>query len=331
MFQQLVVGADADTYRRIDSQGERGLTPPLLSPDGTRVLLANEHAVTSELLLVDLTTGRQRRIGIGSPVGTRLLAWSPDGRYVAYSAAPPGASGGADDQLASEVHRNGTLRLLDLATGESLEVPSIKGPNAAAFAPDGARVAVQVTHDVHLLDLHGIEDRVVFIDADRALVAGAGWSPDGRFLATAPWSGGSDDGVFITGNAEITFVPVAEGTAAPPPVPDVARALGWRDATHLIAATAGSDGRLSLVEVDLTTAARRVLTRFDTGSNCELGMQHCEVVDLQLATALLPDLTVRHAGSPDRGPWPWIVLYPAAAVLLAGAAVLWHLRRRRKR
>ncbi|HTJ39802.1 MAG TPA: hypothetical protein VL738_41870 [Dactylosporangium sp.] len=323
MFQPLVVGADADTYRRVSAMEERGGALGLLSPDGTRVLVGDDRGAAGDLVLVELTSGRRRTIALGAPVGVRLLAWSPDGRYVAYSAAPIGASDGAIDFVESEVLRHGTLRLLDVASGRIAELGSLSGVSTAAFAPDGARVAVQVAAQVHLLDLNGHEDGVVALDSGRGLVAGVGWSPDGRFLATAPWSGGSGHGSFLTDPGDVQFVPVAPQATPPGAVEDVVRMLGWRDAGRIVAATVDSPGgRLSLSEIDLGSGQRRVLSRFDTGRSCELGMQQCEVYDLQLAAGLLPDLAVRHAGSPDRGPWPWILRIPAA-VLLAGALLLW--------
>ncbi|MEU7865340.1 WD40 repeat domain-containing protein [Dactylosporangium sp. NPDC049140] len=333
MFQSLVVGADADTYRRVDDMERHDLAMGLLSPDGTRVLVGDDRGATSELTLVDLTTGRRRSIGLGAPLGVRPLAWSPDGRYAAYSATalePSDMSAGFS--VETPVLDHGTLRLLDVETGRSTEIPAIKGPWTAAFAPGGARLAVQVAQDVHLLDLNGHEEGVVPIGAGRGLVAGVGWSPDGRFLATVPWvSGTSDHDSFITDNVDATFVPLDPATPTPSPLHDVARVLGWRDPDHAIAAAVNASGRLSLIEITLPTNERRVLSRFDAGSSCELGMQHCEVIDLQLAAGLLPDLDVRTARSPDRGPWPWLLRVPVAALLTTAAALTWFLMRRRAR
>ncbi|WP_405433841.1 hypothetical protein [Micromonospora sp. NBC_00617] len=49
------------------------------------------------------------------------------------------------------------------------------------------------------------------------------------------------------------------------------------------------------------------------------------ITDLHLATGLLPDLTVRSAGRPQRGPWPLLVNTVITTIVL-GAAFL--LRRR---
>jgi hypothetical protein len=112
MFQPLVVGAARDTYRQVDAMNERDLPSALLAPDGSRVLLGDDRGATGDLVLVDLTTGKRRLIPLGASLGVRLLAWSPDGRFVAYSAAPVPGSPDIGNAVYDEVSRNGTLRLL---------------------------------------------------------------------------------------------------------------------------------------------------------------------------------------------------------------------------
>jgi hypothetical protein len=339
MFQPLVVGADGDTYRQVDALEERDSPSALLAPDGTHVLLGDNRGATGTLTLVDLTTGKRRSIPVGDPVGVRLLAWSPDGRYVAYGAAPLTVSDGTINFVDSAVARTGTLRLLDLSTGQSTEVPAIKPAWTAAFAPDSRRLAVQVGQQAHLLDLDGRQSGSVRIGGGRELAANVGWSPDGRFLATVPWAadgpftgtvgGNTNHNVFLSLNGDVSFVPVAPGdTPLPAPVQDVVQLLGWRAVDSVVVATANAAGQLSLTEVHLGTDTRRTLSRFDTGSSCELGTQICQVYDLQLATGLLPDLSVRDAGRPQRGPWPTVLTTPVASVILGAALLLWRRVRR---
>ncbi|GAA4685730.1 hypothetical protein [Phytohabitans rumicis] len=333
MFQPLVVGADRDTYRRVDAADERDRPTALLAPDGTRVLLGEDRRATRDLLLVDLTNGRRRSIPIGDPVGVRLLAWSPDGRYVAYAAAPLGPSDGSVNFVDSTVARTGTLRLLDVSTGRSTEVPTATPAWTAAFAPDSGRLAVQVGQEAHLIDLDGRGSGTVPIPGGRELAAGAGWSPDGRFLATVPWAadgpsgGNTNHSVFLSLTVDVQFLAIT-GTPVPEPVQDVVQLLGWRSADSMVVATTNDAGQLSLTEVALGAGTRRTLSRFDTGSTCELGTQNCQVFDLQLATGLLPDLTVREAGRPRRGPWPATLTIPVAATVVGAALLLWRRMRR---
>jgi hypothetical protein len=334
MFQSLVVGADRDTYRQVDAMEERNRPSALLAPDGTRVLLGDDRGTARDLLLVALTTGKRQSIPIGDPVGLRLLAWSPDGRYVAYSAGPLTTSDGSVNFVDPEVGRTGTLRLLDLSTGRSTEVPAIKPPQTASFAPDSRRLAVQVGPEVHIIDLDGRESGIVPIPDGRELAANVGWSPDGRLFAIVPWAagngpGGTNHGVFLSVAGDVNFLAVTGGGTPPPaPVQGVVQFLGWRSAASIVGATANHAGQLSLTEVQLGAGARRTLSRFDTGSTCELGTQTCQVFDLQLAAGLLPDLTVRHADHPQRGPWP-AALTTAIAIAVLAAALLVSRRVRR--
>jgi putative transposase len=156
-----------------------------------------------------------------------------------------------------------------------------------------------------------------------------GWSPDGRFLATVPWisegpsNGGDTHDTFLY-EIGVEFVPVTDAGAPPARVRDVARLLGWRSAGSAVVAAVNDAGHASLVEVQLDTGTRRTLSRFDTGSTCELGMQNCEISDLHLATGLLPDLTIRSAGRPQRGPWPLLVNAVFTTVVLGAAFLLWR-------
>jgi hypothetical protein len=95
-WQTLVVGADQDTYRRLDMETDPA--PPVkLSPDGRFVMYFHASRGTDEFTLLDLTTGQtsiRHSVEWVSNVGASIdmLAWSPDGRYLAYAVpAPPPA------------------------------------------------------------------------------------------------------------------------------------------------------------------------------------------------------------------------------------------------
>ncbi|MFE9693223.1 hypothetical protein [Micromonospora sp. NPDC005806] len=344
MFQSLVVGADGNSYRRVDAMEERNRPSALLAPDGTRVLLGDDRGATGDLILVDLTTGKRRSIPLGDSVGVRLLAWSPDGRHVAYSAAPLTGSGefGSVNVVEGEVARTGTLRLLDLSTGRSTEVPAIKPAWTAAFAPDSRGLAVQVGQQAHLIDVDGREYGNVPIPSGRELAAEVGWSPDGRFLATMPWladgpfngttGGDTRHGTFLWKVGDVKFVPLTNGSSPPAPVPDVVQLLGWRSAGSMVVAAVNAAGHTSLAEVQLGGGTRRTLAHFDTGSTCELGTQSCQIFDLHLATGLLTDLTVQRANRAHRGPWPMALNGVVGVVVLGAAFLLWRrIRTRRAR
>ncbi len=105
--------------------------------------------------------------------------------------------------------------------------------------------------------------------------------------------------------------------------------LGWRSPTTVLLSDGDVDGTTSnlIVEVNLLDGQRRELSRFDVGARDDLA-----VCDVQLATALVPGLTVRPATNPDRGSWPaWARITAATAgVLVLFALALWGFRRRRR-
>src|SRR6202007_1634196 len=60
-----------------------------LSPDGTRAAEVNfEGGATADLFVYDLKTGTRTRLTFGE--NTWFLAWSPDGKRLAYSAEKVG-------------------------------------------------------------------------------------------------------------------------------------------------------------------------------------------------------------------------------------------------
>src|SRR5687768_2672858 len=107
--------------------------------------------------------------------------------------------------------------------------------------------------------------------------------------------------MFLSIARDVEFVAVTDNGIPPRPVQDVVQLLGWRSEGSVVVATTNTAGQLSLTEVQLGSGTRRTLSHFHTGHTCELGTQTCQVFDLQLATGLLADLTVRHAARPQRG------------------------------
>lgn len=338
MYQPLVVGADRDTYRRVEEMQARDLPSALLAQDGTRVLLGDDRGAVTDLLLVDLITGRRQSVPIGAPVGVRLLAWSPDGRFVAYSAAAlPGVPDGSSNFVESQVARAGVLRLLDLDTGHSTEVSAAAPAWMAAFASDSRRLVVQVNQEAHLLDVNGVETASVRLPEGRELVGNVGWSPDGGLLALGPmFTDGQAGGitahdVYIGTRRGITFVPTPGSNRAAPAQVDGVQLLGWRSADDVLVADTDTADRLTIAEAHLADGTRRTVSRFDTDATCEFGTQPCQVFDLQLAAALIPDLTIRPAGAAQRGPWPLWFTATVTGSVLGTALLIWYVARRIRR
>lgn len=321
--QATVIGADRGSYRRLKlSRFDEGPDSGLIEPDGARVLLLDsadaanpEHGAR----LVDLRTGAVRHIrltpwqsNIGA--GPRLLAWSEDGRYVAYDvAAPPPADGTAAGSYEDGVPI-ADLAVLDLRTGASTRYPAIRSVRAAAFAPDG-RLAVQVRHQAWLVTIHGAVRRRIALPAGEDLAGPAAWSPDGTLLATTATTATTAAGPGV--GTRVGFVRVS-GAHRPVPEPVTAdRLLGWRSDDRVLVT---SDRRVD--EVVLGHRSARTVNRFPHHGD--------PVCDLHLAIGLVRQAAIRPAAEPDRGTAPLWPLPTGIAVLGLGGLIGYLLLRRRR-
>jgi WD40 repeat protein len=334
-LQPLVVGADRDTYRRVDAVEERksavyGFPEVLLSPDGTQVLVGGTDGEATSLTLVNLTTGGRRDLRVDPPLGVQLLAWSPDGRYVAYGDAPVGSPNDVNKLATTE------LVILDLATGTSTHYPQIQAAQAirsASFAPDSRRLAVQLGAEAWIVTIDGRRQRQLTLPAGQELQTRNAWLPGGTLIATTPnpyaVGGPHPDG------GKLVFIN-ADGSDRQVPAPlSVGGVLGWISSTRLVTFEVNEHGvGGSIVETDLGTGERRTLSRFNSAERCAYGLSDCVAGDLQLATGLLGTLGTRASGPPDRGPWPtwmWIVVGLITTFVLGGIGAALILRRWRKR
>ncbi|MFF5233930.1 WD40 repeat domain-containing protein [Dactylosporangium sp. NPDC000521] len=310
-LQTVVLSADGHTYRRLDEAERRGGpaelgtwqdAPALLAPDGTRVAVGSTGSA-ADVAVVDLRAGvtsTSAAVGAGT---VQPLAWSPDGTRLAYTVG--------DTESA----------VLDLTTGTSTRLAS--PATAAAFSPDGRRLAVQGTPDteveprraIRILDLAGGEVVTELAPAGfGVLIAGqAAWSPDGRWLAVADNAGvGKLD-------CTISFLRTDLRDPGAPPAPIVTKEqialVGWAAADRPLVTQGGATEHRTVSGPDL-----RPLTTADGSTT----------YDLQAATTLLPAARVAPGGDPDRGPWPvWLRLTTAAAALAAVGLgwLLWSRKR----
>ncbi|MEX5720117.1 TolB family protein [Geodermatophilus maliterrae] len=351
--QAVVVGADDDVVRRVDLAEDRagGETqgdpaPMLLSPDGTRIAVGDHDTPGPDLAVLDLTDGSVDVLPVSDGRGVLPLAWSPDGRRLAYLSTPGPTNPYGGVPIA------GAVGLLDLGTGRATELPGASSVSTAAFAPDGSELAVQHSaaagDALEVLSLDGAAPRTVALPAGHQLDGAAAWSPDGRLLAVAaadcPGMGGEGwRGCATPGGASgdgIAFVD-ATGAGGPTPAPldrrvaGPGRVLGWSAADRvavLVPDAVGDDvydpDQHWVTEVPLDGSAPRRISAVPT-SDGRYGVGR-----FQLATGLLDDLEVREAGAVDRGRWPlWLRLGAAAALgatAAGGAAVVLRRSRRRR-
>jgi WD40 repeat protein len=154
----------------------RGTYALTFSPDGKRLALGGEHAIS----LWDVATGKRIHPPDGHLSVVRSLAFSPDGRRL--------ASGGQD----------GTAYVWDLTT--SRPVHAFRGHYSAAaglaFAPDGRLLATGDGPASYALGAREAQVRLFDLKTGRLVRQFCGhltgvhtlhFSPDGKRLATAGW------------------------------------------------------------------------------------------------------------------------------------------------
>lgn len=340
-YQSLVLAADGDAYRQVDAMPDHS-GPWLLAPDGTFAVLSAPDRGITELQVVELATGRTRGVPLPRAGGVIPLALSPDGSLLAYSFVDIGPIAGdlamgVGNAIEHRASAYSELVVLDLRSGKAVAT-GIGPVAAAAFAPDGQRLAVQSGLETWLVGRDGRRLEQVTVPQGYGLTLRHAWSPSGRLLAVVPWK----SEVWENGRAYILdwersgavrTVSLAEPSVLREGAAEAETFLGWLsdDAVLGVSWDFGSDtGALWSVPVD--GAAPRALSRFDDAYRCELGMQRCVPWEISVASGLLTELAVRPAGPPDRGLWPaWFRLVAfvlAAAVLFGGWRLLRRLRRR---
>lgn len=329
--QTLVVGADRDTYRQVETTSTVEQTV-LLSPDGRYLLYFHPRKGTDEFTLIDLTTGQttvRHSVEWISNVGAyiTLLAWSPDGRYVAYAVpSPVPEDHTAESSFVSPGVPKRNLAILDLTTDTTVRSVRDMGIHAAAFSPDSQRLAVFAEPQAVILSLSGEQVGVWTPPAGMDGYSGIFWSPDGRLLATTAGYGGT--------NMRIHFIDLT-GTDAPVPadVPGWSM-LGWRTPTSIVVFDWQSH---AIVDVSTVDGHRTVLSRFSRAKTCGIA-ETCDPVKIQLASNLLRQAGIRPS-DPDRGPVvaalealpQTLVVVVAGFFVAAIVASARNTRRRRRR
>ncbi|GAA1607495.1 WD40 repeat domain-containing protein [Catellatospora bangladeshensis] len=338
-YQSLVLGADGDAYRQVDAMPDRS-GPWLLAPDGSFAVLSAPDRGITEVRVVDLATGRARGVPLPRAGGVIPLALSPDGGVLAYSFVDIGpiagdlamGVGNAIEQRASE---HSELILLDLRTGQA--VTTGVGPvAAAAFAPNGQRLAVQSRLETWLVGRDGRRLEQVMVPQGYGLTLRNAWSPSGRLLAVVPWAvedwgTGRAYTLDYTRSGAVRTVSLAEPSALREGAADVETFLGWLSDDAVLGMSLDPFDVAALWSVPVDGTAAVVLSRFDDAYRCELGMQRCIPYEISVAGGLLPELAVRPAGSPDRGLWPAWLRLTAFVLLAVGAVGGWRLTRRLRR
>lgn len=153
---------------------------PSISPDGSRMVFISQREIFFDIWLADARTGEVERKLVGSVQdpdfeSVRFLnssaAFSPDGRYIAFSAQ----TGGRDALYIYDVERRRQVKRLRFP---------LNGIVNPSWSPDGKEIAFTGldggVSDLFITDLNG-ELRRLTNDRYAALLPA--WSPDGSTIA----------------------------------------------------------------------------------------------------------------------------------------------------
>jgi Tol biopolymer transport system component/DNA-binding winged helix-turn-helix (wHTH) protein len=176
---------DYDIYMmRLGSEDLRRITTnpandrlPVWSPDGRDIAFLRDVSPTQTALIL------APAIGIGERVITvlprvRSLAWSPDGKWIAWSLAAP------DNELNPSSAEG--ISAISLSTGEVVRItPGGMGDSSPAFSRDGGRLAFVRRSNLWVLDLDERlrvrrQPRQVTFDTRGPM--DVVWTPDGASL-----------------------------------------------------------------------------------------------------------------------------------------------------
>jgi Tol biopolymer transport system component len=155
------------TDQHVLTDRRTGAGQPAWSPDGARIAFGSSDGFGEPggIFVMNADGSDQRLVAEGN---TFDLAWSPDGNRIVYAIDTPDG----------ELH----LRIVDLRTGESTELPRLPGSQQApAWSPDGGTIAFVWTTSagqaIHTMRLDGSDLRKVAQGSEPV------WSPDGSWLA----------------------------------------------------------------------------------------------------------------------------------------------------
>jgi serine/threonine-protein kinase len=160
---------------------------PRISPDGKRIAYTKGVGTSSDIWIYELETGQNKRLTLDSTASDRSAAWSPDGKWIAFSSNRAGG--------ASNIYRkraDGFGEAERLTTGDDDQNPS-------AWSSDGRMLlfhtmTVDRGSDLSLLRLDE-EGKPVGEPEALTSTANADWhgvfSPDDRYIA---YVSGDDSG-----------------------------------------------------------------------------------------------------------------------------------------
>lgn len=203
-----VCDRDGSNNRRITWSG-RANSSPRWSPDGSKVLFLSDRTGTSGVYILPVAGGEARQL-LSRPGPIAELDWSPDGRWIIFTAAvdpedpegtPPAPGAPPKVRVTRRVDYKADLRgwvhntrfqifIADAETGEARQITSeLNDHSTPAISPDGRSIAYTVGAGDNMCNRLVIQDLTT--DATREVISTGrtgvfAWSPTGdRLIAVA--------------------------------------------------------------------------------------------------------------------------------------------------
>lgn len=208
---------------------------PVVSPDGRWIAFAQEAAGVAEIFRMPIDGGPPTRITFGARVRhPASIAWSPDGKSIAFGSVRDGRS-----QVWLATTESGQIKVLDKTNLSS-------ATGHLAWAP-GSRIAYLNSDHSHVQLVEAVSGdvRTIVPSTPWSILQSPQYSPDGNKIAVAWNRGAGDFGVWIfdlTGSSPEKKI--ADGWLWP---------SGW-----------SADGRYVYASRDLSPTVYRVDTRRTT-------------------------------------------------------------------